>query len=107
MRGTAPHRTSIGGPVDDDTPVNEAGGAATVFPLLPHVRALSCLQHSAPSPQPLPLPSILPHSDHTPAPSVKSAPALKGGVSGVRFQNKTPPARGFTVSRQPNDNVTM
>lgn len=33
-----PQRTSIGGPVDDDMPVNVARRADAVLPLLPHVR---------------------------------------------------------------------
>lgn len=72
-RATKPpgHCTSIGGPMDDNTPLHEAGGAGAVFPFLPHVRWLrparnDPLVHRSPSS----LLSTLPHSDHTPATNV-------------------------------------
>lgn len=51
--GVKLQRTSIGGPVDDDTPVKVARRADAALPLLPHVSPC-CLKHGAPPPQPPP-----------------------------------------------------
>lgn len=78
-------RTSFGGPVHDDTPVEVAGGADTVLPLLPHVCPArnTVLLHRSPSPcfQYCRTPITHQHK------RASSQMTLKD-VSGVEFQNK-------------------